>query len=172
MSRPPALQAYAGPRALAHLSDFATGRATLTADNLAVRSAKPVHNIAAGPPGAYWGGGITGYHWHLDCAAMPDGLVLHPHFQRALVPGWLDKALKHRHRASAMLANGVVLAPHPDRVRTLPGAKLPDRADFKAWQHDPAGHVQAWQQAVAAAQQLADEAADWLARSTQDALPL
>ena len=120
MSRPPALQAYAGPRALAHLGDFATGRATLTADNPAVRSAKPVHNIAGGPPAAYWGGGITDYHLHLECAAMPDGLVLYPHFQRALVPGWVDKVLKHRHRASVMLANVVVLASHPDWVRTLP----------------------------------------------------
>ena len=243
MSRPTALQAYAGPRALAHLryqlhvftsrgrgpllrrggrlgtplgylgayasnllrrpalggwlqrvvfsdprdplpfylSDFATSRAALTADNLglAVLASgsipfvlQPVHNIAGGPPCAYWDGSITDHHLHLDYAAMADGLMLYPHFQRALVPGWLDKALKHRHRASAMLANGVVLAPHPDWVRTLPGAKLPDRADFKTWQHNPAGRVQAWQQAVAAARQLADEAADWLARPTQDALSL
>ena len=103
---------------------------------------------------------------------MPEGLVLYPHFQRALVPGWLDKGLKHRHAASAMLSNVVVLAPNPDWVRTLPGGKLPDRSDFKAWRHDPAGRIQAWRQALAAAAQLADEAADWLARPTQDAQPL
>ena len=103
---------------------------------------------------------------------MADGLVLYPHFQQALVPGWLDKSLRHRHGASAKLSNVVVLAPHPDWVRSLPGAKLPDRHDFKTWQHDAPGRIRVWQQAVAAAQQLADEAADWLARPTQDALPL
>ena len=42
---------------------------------------------------------------------MGEGLVLYPHFQPHLVPGWLDKALRHRHRASARLDN-VVLLPH------------------------------------------------------------
>ena len=164
-----------------HLADFATQRAALTIENLAPAILasgsipfvlQPVHNIPGGPRGAYWDGGITDYHLHLDYAAMQGGLVLYPHFQRALVPGWLDKGLKHRHRASAMLANVVVLAPNPAWVGTLPGAKLPDRADFKTWRHDPAGRIRAWQQAVRAAQQLADEAADWLAQPTQDALPL
>ena len=132
----------------------------------------PVLAIPGAPRGAYWDGGVTDYHLHLDYASMAHGLVLYPHFQQALVPGWLDKGLRHRHRASAKLANVVVLAPRADWVRTLPGGKLPDRQDFKTWQHDAPGRIRVWQQAVAAAQQLADEAADWLASATQDALPL
>ena len=131
-----------------------------------------VHDIPGAPRGAYWDGGITDYHLHLDYAAMSAGLVLYPHFQRALVPGWLDKGLRHRHGATPRLANVVVLAPHPDWLATLPGGKLPDRQDFKTFRHDPARRIAVWTQAVAAAQQLADEAADWLARPTQDALPL
>ena len=131
-----------------------------------------VHNIPGGPRGAYWDGGITDYHLHLPYAAMADGLVLYPHFQRALVPGWLDKGLKRRHVATARLDNVVVLAPRSEWVATLPHCKLPDRQDFKIWQHDRAGRIAAWTQAVAAAQQLADEAANWLATPTQDALPL
>ena len=103
---------------------------------------------------------------------MAAGLVLYPQFQRALVPGWLNTDLRRRHGATPRLANVVVLAPHPDWVATLPGGKLPDRQDFKAFRHDPAHRIAAWTQAVAAAQHLADEAADWLARPTQDALPL
>jgi len=38
------------------------------------------------------------------------------------VPGWLDKALRHRHRASERLANLVLLSPSPEWVATLPGA--------------------------------------------------
>ena len=72
-----------------------------------------VHDVPGGPRGAYWDGGITDYHLHLDYAAMDDGLVLYPHFQRHVVPGWLDKAWKRRHRASALLDNVVVLAPSP-----------------------------------------------------------
>ena len=163
------------------LGDFATRRVVLTADNLgpAILASgsipfvlQPVHPIAGAPSGAYWDGGITDYHLHLPFAGMTDGLVLYPHFQRALVPGWLDKGLKRRHGATGFLDNVVVLAPHPDWVRSLPGGKLPDRQDFKAWRHDPAGRIAAWTQAVAAAQQLADEADGWLAKPTIDALPL
>jgi hypothetical protein len=70
-----------------------------------------VHDIPGAPPGAYWDGGITDYHLHLHYAGMPEGLVLYPHFQHQVVPGWLDKPLKHRHRASPKLDNLVVLSP-------------------------------------------------------------
>ena len=64
-----------------------------------------VHDIPGAPRGAYWDGGITDYHLHLDYAQMGEGLVLYPHFQPTVVPGWLDKGLKHRHGATARLSN-------------------------------------------------------------------
>jgi hypothetical protein len=131
-----------------------------------------VHDIPGAPRGAYWDGGITDYHLHLKYAAMADGLVLYPHFQRAVVPGWLYKALRHRHRATPALDNVVLLAPHPEWVRSLPGGKLPDRQDFKAFLHQPGERIQRWQQALAASAQLADEAAALLARDHLIAQPL
>ena len=90
--------------------------------------------------------------------------------------GWPDKGLRHRHAASAKLANVVVLASRPDWLRRRLGDMLPDRRDFWTWQHDALGRIRirirVRQQAVAAAWHLADEAADGLARPTQDALPL
>jgi hypothetical protein len=163
------------------LADFNSRLVALTPDNFhpAMQASgsipfvlQAVHDIPGAPPGAYWDGGITDYHLHLDYAGMPEGLVLYPHFQHRVVPGWLDKPLKHRHRATSRLDNLVVLSPRPDWVATLPGGKLPDRNDFKAFWHDPAERIRRWRAAVAAAQQLADEAADWLATPTQDALPL
>ena len=118
-----------------------------------------VHDIAGAPRGAYWDGGITDYHLHLPYK----GLVLYPHFQKAVVPGWLDKALKWRHRSSAFLDNTIVLAPNPEWVQTLPNGKLPDRSDFVRYQHDFEGRVAAWQTAVKASEQMANEFANWLA---------
>ena len=91
---------------------------------------KAVHDIPGAPRGAYWDGGITDYHLHLNYASdliaasvnnikatalnstdieqKPDvgaGLVLYPHFQKAVVPGWLDKSLKWRHKATPYLSN-------------------------------------------------------------------
>jgi hypothetical protein len=122
-----------------------------------------VHDIAGGPPGAYWDGGITDYHLHLDYNRAGAGpLVLYPHFQKAIVPGWLDKGLKWRHGATHFLDNTIVLAPDPEWIGKLPNAKLPDRTDFTRYGSDLKARVTAWSTAASAAGQLADEFAEWL----------
>jgi hypothetical protein len=149
--------------------DFASRQVALTASNFndAMKAScsipfvlNAVHDIAGAPSGAYWDGGITDYHLHLNYK----GLVLYPHFQKAAVPGWLDKALKWRHQSTPFLDNTIVLAPNPEWVKTLPNGKLPDRSDFVRYQHDFEGRVKAWQTAVTASQQMADEFAMWLAQ--------
>jgi hypothetical protein len=128
-----------------------------------------VHDIPDAPTGAYWDGGITDYHLHLNY----QGLVLYPHFQQAVVPGWLDKALKWRHQATAFLDNTIVLAPNPEWVLTLPNRKLPDRSDFTRYATDLPGRITAWTGAAQASQQLADEFALWLQEPRADqVLPL
>ena len=145
---------------------------------------KAVHDIPGAPRGAYWDGGITDYHLHLaygasssiavsarpasaegrfDAESATTGaLVLYPHFQQAVVPGWLDKPWKRRHGATGFLDHMLVLAPNPNWVRTLPGGKLPDRNDFQKLTH--AERVEAWSTSVQAARQLADEFEAWLAQ--------
>lgn len=156
-----------------------------------------VHHIEGAPRGAYWDGGLTDYHMHLQfnlhqsainkgagsalsmgvesrfdpqggAAALEGGkgagLVLYPHFQREVVPGWLDKGLRWRHRSTQALDSMIVLSPAPEWVKTLPHAKLPDRHDFVHYGHDLPGRMRAWQTATRAAQQLADEWAQWLER--------
>ncbi|MFM6992632.1 MAG: phospholipase [Rhodoferax sp.] len=157
-------------------SDYPTLHCTLTQDNFmdALQAScsipfllQAVHDIAQAPAGAYWDGGITDYHLHLDypAAARPQApIVLYPHFQRAVVPGWLDKALKHRHAATRKLSGMVLLAPNPEWLQTLPNGKLPDRTDFTRYGNDLSSRVKAWEGATSAAQQLADEFAAWLER--------
>lgn len=129
-----------------------------------------VHDIPGAPRGAYWDGGITDYHLHLRYAGgaparRGEGLVLYPHFQQQVVPGWLDKGLRWRHRATRALDAMVLLSPDPAWVReALPDGKLPDRQDFLRYGTDTAARARAWGVAVAASRQLADEFAQWLAR--------
>ena len=153
-------------------SDFRSHRAELSDSNFmdAVQAScsipfvlRPVPDIAGAPPGAYWDGGITDYHMHLRYrlpAASP--LVLYPHFQRSVVPGWLDKSWKRRHAATPALDNMLVIAPDPAWVKTLPNGKLPDRTDFTRYGQDLAGRTRVWTGATSAAQQLADEFAQWV----------
>ena len=131
-----------------------------------------VHHIPGAPPGAYWDGGITDYHLHLNYLSS-QGLVLYPHFQRQVVPGWLDKSLKWRHRATSFLDRTIVLAPNPEWVRRLPNGKLPDRADFVRYGPDLQARMRVWNQAVAASEQLVEDWVDWLEHPNPDkVLPL
>jgi hypothetical protein len=130
-----------------------------------------VHHIPGAPPGAYWDGGITDYHLHLNYAAsdlQPKGIVLYPHFQKSAVPGWLDKALPWRHRATHHLDNMIVIAPDPQWIETLPNRKLPDRTDFMRYGSDLASRVKVWMHAARASEQLADEFAQWLDKPDMD----
>jgi len=131
-----------------------------------------VHDIPGAPRGAYWDGGITDYHLHLDYGAAK-GIVLYPHFQQAVVPGWLDKGLKWRHGATRFLDHMVLLAPDPAWVKGLPGGKLPDRNDFVRYGHDAPARMKVWRSAAQESQRLADEFAHWLhAGNAGDLLPL
>jgi hypothetical protein len=127
---------------------------------------KAVQDIPGAPAGAYWDGGITDYHLHLNWTVPNEGperaIVLYPHFQHNVVPGWLDKALKWRHGATTFLDRTIVLAPNPEWVTTLPNGKLPDRRDFMRYDRDLAGRVKVWNTAARASQQLADEFSHWL----------
>lgn len=72
-----------------------------------------------------------------------------PHFQKAVVPGWLNKGLKWCHGATHFLDNMVLLAPDPDWMKTFPNDKLPDRTDFTRYGADVRGRVSAWSSAAA-----------------------
>jgi hypothetical protein len=148
------------------LHDYPTRRVPLGSENLAravLASCtipfllEAVQDVPGGPAGTYWDGGITDYHLHLPYADMKDGLVLYPHFTRHVVPGWLDKVWKRRHRATHALDNLVLLSPRPEWVATLPNGKLPDRSDFKRYGEDEAARQRDWRRTLAESQRLADE---------------
>ncbi|WP_157265260.1 patatin-like phospholipase family protein [Azohydromonas aeria] len=133
-----------------------------------------VHDIPGAPRGAYWDGGLTDYQFHLDYASMGDaGLVLYPHTEARMVPGWLDGFMRHRHRGRGRLDNVVVISPDPDWVRTaLPRGRLPDRTDFTAFAGDIEGRARTWLREIAESQRLADEFARLVEQPSIEALPL
>jgi hypothetical protein len=140
-----------------------------------------VHDIPGAIEGAYWDGGITDYHLHLDyravCAppivdsddvdtaprALRQGIVLYPHFQKHIVPGWLDKSIKRRHRATSFLDDVIVLAPRKDWIATLPNGKIPDRSDFKRFGTNIDARIRVWNKAVKDSERLREEFEAWLA---------
>jgi hypothetical protein len=167
------------------LDDYATRQLPLSVANLqpAVLAScsipfmlRAVRNIPGAPDGAYWDGGLTDYHLHwpfagLNASAAAAGasraaLVLYPHFQPRLVPGWLDKKHTRRHLHTPGLDNLVLLCPSRRWIASLPGAKLPDRDDFHRLIDDDDARIALWRRGLAESQRLADEFAGWLARGT------
>ena len=75
--------------------------------------------------------------------------------------------------ATAALSDVVLPAPGADWLRSLPGSKLPDRGDFKAYGERTGDRQRDWRRAVSESQRLADEFANLVAdgRPVQ-ALPL
>jgi hypothetical protein len=120
----------------------------------------PIQAIQDAPAGPYWDGGITDYHIHWPWPCL-GGITLYPHFSPHIVPGWLDKFLKHRraHRlnTSDWLDNTVLICPSDDFIRSLPNGKIPDRKDFKHYGMDWQARETAWKIAISAAEQLVNE---------------
>ncbi len=133
---------------------------------------QPVQDIAGAPAGPYWDGGLTDYHMHLPFHRLGEGLVLVPHFQPQLVPGWLDKPWRHRHRATPWLDNTIVLSPSPQWLQSLPGGKIPDRSDFKRYLLAPQERERLWSAALQASEQLAQEWAECVQQPSIEAWPL
>jgi hypothetical protein len=68
--------------------------------------ATPVRNIAGAPAGNYWDGALIDYHLLLPYSrstrqdANRSRIVLYPHFNNYVTPGWLDKHLPWRRAAA------------------------------------------------------------------------
>ncbi|HYD79101.1 MAG TPA: patatin-like phospholipase family protein [Paucimonas sp.] len=134
-----------------------------------------VRDIPHAPAGTYWDGGLIDYHLALpysrladDAAGADSNIVLYPHFNAHIVPGWLDKPLPWR-RASrgenrGWLNNVLLISPSPAFLCTLPRGKLPDRKDFHFHGLDHDARIRDWRLAIAAGRRLRDEFAAFVER--------
>jgi hypothetical protein len=107
-----------------------------------------VRDIDGADVGVYRDGGMIDYHLDLPYRLDLSELVFMPHFAGKLIPGWLDKQLRWRRPTKANIAQVVMVAPSPDFVRRLPGAKIPDRTDFKRFFQKDGERFAAWDRVV------------------------
>ncbi|MEI6737972.1 MAG: patatin-like phospholipase family protein [Pseudomonadota bacterium] len=144
---------------------FRTLTASLNTDNLHpalwATAAIPtvmdgVENIPGAPPGTYWDGGIIDYHLHLPYHRA-DGITLYPHFTDQIIPGWLDKPMPWRRACGQWLENLVLVSPSPEYLASLPHQKLPDRSDFKRFEHDGDAREKYWRRTMAESERMGEE---------------
>lgn len=145
-----------------HLADLPTRHVPLTRDNLraALLASGSIPLLMEGvkvpgtPRGVYWDGGVLDYHLDLDFGAGA-GLVLYPHFYAHVVPGWFDKSLRWRVARGTNFRRALLIAPSDAFVASLPGGKIPDRADFYAFPE--AERIRRWEATLDASARLGDE---------------
>ncbi len=118
-----------------------------------------VKNPAGCAAGVYRDGGIIDYQFDLNFKT--DGLILYPHYNASLKPGWFDKKLK-RTASAANYERAVLLCPSTRFVDSLPYKKIPDRSDFNKM--DDIQRISYWKQVVSRSQVLADELSTFLER--------
>ena len=148
------------------VAGFPIQRVPLTADNLgeAVVATgsiplvlEGVRDIAGASRGVYRDGGVIDYHLDLP-HSDPDRLTLFPHFFDRIVPGWFDKKLTWRRPHPAHIERTILVSPSRDFVAALPGAKIPDRTDFRRYRPDE--RIRTWRRVIAECEALADELHD------------
>ena len=133
----------------------------------------PVRDIGGAPHGRYWDGALVDYHLLLPyprlvaarTAAGRGSIVLYPHFDSRVTPGWLDKHLPWRRtsRRHPWLDNVLLIAPSTSLIEQLPNRKLPDRRDFYRYGADHAGRERAWNGAIGECGRFADAVLGWMA---------
>jgi hypothetical protein len=134
----------------------------------------PVRDIHGAPHGNYWDGALVDYHLLLPYARLvPHGnaggrgsIVLYPHFNPWVTPGWLDKHLPWRKapRRHPWLENVLLVAPSESLIERLPNRKLPDRQDFHHYGADHDARERAWNGAIGECERFADAVLRWMER--------
>jgi hypothetical protein len=89
-----------------------------------------VKDISGAFPGTYRDGGVLDYHLDIDFLNGGKGLVLYPHYEDRIIPGWFDKKLRHRGPSAKNMERVLMISPSSAFVEKLPNGKIPDRDDF------------------------------------------
>ena len=131
----------------------------------------PVRDIAGAPPGNYWDGALVDYHLQLPYGRLTRTgprrrIVLYPHFNDYVTPGWLDKHLPWRRKplGHPWLDDVLLISPSPAFLDSLPNRKIPDRKDFYRYGQDHAARIRDWERAIGECGRFAEAALNWLAR--------
>ncbi|MFZ1981757.1 MAG: hypothetical protein WAU61_10655, partial [Smithella sp.] len=107
-----------------------------------------VHDIYGAPRGVYRDGGLIDYHISHQFAARENEIVLFFHHQERIIPGWLDKKIKHRSPEAHTLNNVLMVFPSQSFIDNLPGGKVPDRTDLITFINDQETRIKNWREAV------------------------
>lgn len=164
--QPPFAAAASFPAKKVGLSS-ANLRAALMASGSIPLVMSGVSTIEGAPPGVYRDGGIIDYHMNIPFLPEKDeDLVLFPHFEERVIPGWFDKRLPWRKPEKDRMASVLQIAPSPAFIAKLPFGKIPDRTDFYRFQGRDAERFKYWRQVIAECQRLADELHDVINKGT------
>jgi len=107
-----------------------------------------ITKIPGAPAGMYRDGGIIDYHLDLPFLKKSDKIVLFPHFNDTVVPGWFDKKLFWRKPSVSHMDNVLLVTPSREFIARLPFGRIPDRKDFTRFRGRDDQRIDYWNQVV------------------------
>ncbi len=116
-----------------------------------------VRDIPGAPRGAYVDGGLTDYHLRQAYTEAGDGIVLLFHYQRRILPRWLDRFRRSRRPAPEATADLLQIYPSANFAAGLHDAHIPDRQDFQRFIDDPEERIRRWRAVAAASDALGEQ---------------
>ena len=148
-------------------NDLPVKKITLTAENLkkAVMASgsiplamEGISNIAEAAPGTYRDGGLTDYQHSIPFVEPgSDSLVLYPHYNNTMIPGWFDKQLHWRRPDKKITDNILMFCPSEECTASLPAGKIPDRGDFSLFRGNDTGRISYWKATAEKSNEMAEE---------------
>jgi len=137
--------------------DSGNTRLALKASGSIPISMHGVENVPGAPQGMYRDGGLLDYHPVPSSFWLDDGLILYPHFYDHCKVGWFDKLLPWRKASARQLDQVVMISPSPAYIESLELGRIPDRKDFKRYQHNDAERIRLWEQATEQSLKMGEE---------------
>lgn len=128
--------------------DTGNTRLALKASGSIPISMHGVENVPGAPAGMYRDGGLLDYHPVPSSFWQDDGLILYPHFYDHCKVGWFDKMLPWRKANAQQLDQVVMITPSLAYIESLELGRIPDRKDFKRFQHNDSERIRLWEQAT------------------------
>lgn len=147
------------------MNQFPISRAPVTRDNIReiilASGSIPlvmsgIQDIPGTGGGTFRDGGVIDYHLDIPFGVNND-IVLYPHYTDRIIPGWLDKSLPWREPDRRNMENVLLVAPSREFISKLPFGKIPDRNDFRLFQHRDSERIHYWTEVAEKSRILADD---------------
>ncbi len=107
-----------------------------------------VKHIEGAPPGVYFDGGLERYVFNESNDIDSADITLLIYHGGPIISTWFDRRVLNPEKRTPVLDKVAIVRPSEAFIRSLPYGKVPDRADWKKFEKDPARRIAVWRRGI------------------------